>query len=244
MKNDIHPKYNIITATWACGSTFEIGSTEPIVVEGNFDNQSTFPECFDCLGGWLQIGPPPPGERRRVEQFFEVAAQDLGHAAAFADAEFAIGTLEVAPGATSGDFLDGFLLGTRKALHDSGRPSVTLTIPDVSPRSLGMLIALYERAVGLYASLIGINAYHQPGVEAGKKAAASILDLQKRVLAALTERGAEGATCEELAAAAGSPDDVETAFHLLERLAANAERGVARRDGATPFDAVYSVSGH
>ncbi len=150
-------------------------------------------------------------------------------------------SLEVAPGATSGDFLDGFLLGTRQALHESGRPSLTLTIPDVSPRSLGMLIALYERAVGLYASLIGINAYHQPGVEAGKKAAAGVLDLQKRVLVALAERGADGATCEELAEAVAAADDVETVFHILERLAANPERGVSRRPGKTPFDAAYST---
>jgi len=150
-------------------------------------------------------------------------------------------SLEVEPGATSGDFLDGLLLGTRRALFESGRPSLTLTIQDVSPRSLGMLIALYERAVGLYASLVGINAYHQPGVEAGKKAAASVLDLQRKVVAALRERGAAGATCEELAVAAGAADEAETVFHLLERLAANPERGVAKRPGPTPFDAVYSV---
>jgi glucose-6-phosphate isomerase len=152
-------------------------------------------------------------------------------------------SLEVAPGATSGDFLDGFLLGTRQALHESGRPSLTLTLPDVSARSLGMLIALYERAVGLYASLIGINPYHQPGVEAGKKAAVGVLDLQKRVLAALAERREDGATCEELAEAAAAADDVETVFHILERLAANPERGVTRRPGKTAFDAVYSLAG-
>jgi glucose-6-phosphate isomerase len=150
--------------------------------------------------------------------------------------------VEVEPGATSGDFLDGFLLGTRRALFESGRPSLTLTIPDVSPRSLGMLIALYERAVGLYASLVGINAYHQPGVEAGKKAAASVLDLQRRVVAALRERGIAGGTCEELAAAAGAPDETETVFHVLERLAANPGRGVSRRPAATPFGAVYALS--
>jgi glucose-6-phosphate isomerase len=151
------------------------------------------------------------------------------------------GSLEVEPGATSGDFLDGLHLGTRRALHESGRPSLTLTIRELDPRSLGMLIALYERAVGLYASLIGINAYHQPGVEAGKKAAALVLELQRRVVAALAERGAAGATCEELAAAAGAPDEVETVFHLLERLVANPERGVTKRPGATPFDAIYGV---
>jgi glucose-6-phosphate isomerase len=150
-------------------------------------------------------------------------------------------SLEVDPGATSGDFLDGLLLGTRRALVESGRLSITLTVPDVSPRSLGMLIALYERAVGLYASLIGINAYHQPGVEAGKKAATSVLELQRKVVAALRERGAAGGTCEELAAAVAAEDEAETVFHVLERLAANPDRGVAKRPGPTPFDAVYSI---
>jgi len=150
-------------------------------------------------------------------------------------------SLEVEPGATSGDFLDGLLLGTRRALFESGRPSITLTVRDVSPRSLGLLIALYERSVGLYASLVGINAYHQPGVEAGKRAAAAVLDLQRCALAALRERGAAGATCEEVAAAAGAADEVETVFHVLERLAANPDRGVGKRVGPTPFDAVYSI---
>jgi len=148
---------------------------------------------------------------------------------------------EVEPGATSGDFLDGLQLGTRRALHESGRPSLTLTIRELDPRSLGMLIALYERAVGLYASLVGINAYHQPGVEAGKKAAGFVLELQRKVIATLASRGAAGATCEEIAALAGAPDEVETVFHLLERLVANPERGVTKRPGATPFDAVYGV---
>lgn len=48
-----------------------------------------------------------------------------------------------------------------------------------------MLIALFERAVSFYASLVNINAYHQPGVEAGKKAAGSFLALLGRVRGAL-----------------------------------------------------------
>lgn len=149
--------------------------------------------------------------------------------------------IEVSPGATSGDVLDGLYLGTRRALFESGRPSLTLEIPDVSPRSLGMLIALYERAVGLYASLVGINAYHQPGVEAGKKAAASVLELQAAVLSAMKDKGAQGATCEELADSAGAADEVETVFHILERLSASPARGVVRRAGTTPFDATYAL---
>ena len=97
---------------------------------------------------------------------------------------------------------------TRQALYDNGRPSLTITIPDVSPRTVGMLIALYERAVGLYATLVNVNAYHQPGVEAGKKAAAAVLDLQRTLLTVLRQRGEDGATCEELADMAGEGERV------------------------------------
>jgi len=135
--------------------------------------------------------------------------------------------IDVEDGVTSGDYLHGLLLGTRRALAENGRPSLTITIDDVSPKSVGALLALFERAVGLYASLIGVNAYHQPGVEAGKKAAAAVLDLQREILRVLATRP-QGATAEQIAVAAGVPDDVETVHHVLEHLAANPARGVFR----------------
>lgn len=55
------------------------------------------------------------------------------------------------------------LQGTRSALYANGRESITVTVEEVTPRSVGALIALYERAVGIYASLVNVNAYHQPG---------------------------------------------------------------------------------
>jgi glucose-6-phosphate isomerase len=125
--------------------------------------------------------------------------------------------MEVEPGATAGDFLHGLLLGTRAALFENGRQSMTITVPRADARILGALIALFERAVGLYASLIGVNAYHQPGVEAGKKAAASVLELQAKVIAALTDKPQ---TADQIAAACGT-DQVESVFLLLEHLAAN-----------------------
>ena len=94
--------------------------------------------------------------------------------------------VEVEPGITAGDYLHGFLLGTREALSGNDRDSMTLTVRRVDARTVGALIALFERAVGFYASLVGINAYHQPGVEAGKKAASTVLELQRKVAAALS----------------------------------------------------------
>jgi glucose-6-phosphate isomerase len=124
---------------------------------------------------------------------------------------------EVEEGVSSGDYLQGFLRGTRAALYESGRESITIAIPEVNAFQVGALIALYERAVGFYASLVNINAYHQPGVEAGKKAATRVLQLQKRVEETLS--AGAGKSAEEIAQALeADPEDV---FHILRHLAAN-----------------------
>jgi glucose-6-phosphate isomerase len=145
-------------------------------------------------------------------------------------------------GITSGDYLLGFLLGTRRALYDNDRESITLTIDAMSPRSLGVLIALYERAVGFYAAMVGINAYHQPGVEAGKKAANAVIVLQKRVVQHLRESG-KAWTVDEIASALGVSEEAETIFKILEHLAANPDRGVKKHPGDQPFDGRYEVVG-
>lgn len=148
--------------------------------------------------------------------------------------------VEVKPGIYSGDYLYGFLRGTRKALSEAGRASLVLTLDVLNARSLGGVVALYERAVGLYASLIDVNAYHQPGVEAGKKAAEEILALQLRVLQALNEaEGPIGLT--DLAARVNARDSVEEVYCLVRRLAANGRISLAE---ATTTDGglVASVS--
>jgi len=125
--------------------------------------------------------------------------------------------LEVENGITSGDYLHGFLRGTRSALYESGRESITVSILEVNAFNVGALIALYERAVGFYGSLVNINAYHQPGVEAGKKAATKLLQLQKQAREKLTV-GA-GKTAEEIARSIDA--DPEDVFHALRHLASN-----------------------
>ncbi|MHC4766014.1 MAG: glucose-6-phosphate isomerase [Planctomycetota bacterium] len=146
-------------------------------------------------------------------------------------------SVEVRPGITAGDYLRGFLQGTRQALYDNDRESITITIGSVSPTHVGALIALYERAVGLYAELIDVNAYHQPGVEAGKKAAAAVLDLQVKAVAHV-ESAREPQTAEQVAEAVGLPHEVETVFKVLQHLAANG-RGIAMQPGDTPRDAMF-----
>jgi len=126
------------------------------------------------------------------------------------------GRFEVEEGVTSGDYLQGFLRGTRSALYESGRESITITIPKVNAFYVGTLIALYERAVGFYASLVNINAYHQPGVEAGKKAATRILELQARV-----KKVPDYATKSPEEIGNELDADPEDVFHILRHLEGN-----------------------
>lgn len=141
---------------------------------------------------------------------------------------------EVNEGATSGDYLQGFLRGTRTALYQSGRHSITISIDEVTPRSVGALIALFERAVSFYGSLVNINPYNQPGVEAGKEAAASFLDLLDDVRDALDRRPQNA---ERIASVLHA--DPEEVFHCLTHLAANDQAILDQ--GATPRDDSFRI---
>jgi glucose-6-phosphate isomerase len=146
--------------------------------------------------------------------------------------------LEVEKGVTSGDYLTGFYLGTRTALYEKRRESISVTIPEVNEYYVGMLISLFERSVGLYATLVGINAYHQPGVEAGKKAAAEVLHIQSKVETQLSAAGSPLAV-EAIATAIGEPASTETIFKVLRHLAANGR--VTVNAGGSIFEDTYSI---
>ncbi len=143
-------------------------------------------------------------------------------------------SIEVDPGNTSQDYLQGFLRGTRSALYDSGRTSVTLSIFEVTPFTLGMLIALFERTVSFFASLVNINAYHQPGVEAGKTAAASFLDLLGNVRGRLVS---EAKNADQVAFECDA--DPEAVYHCLVHLANNGEAQMSM--GKTPADDLFQL---
>ncbi|MFN6134515.1 MAG: glucose-6-phosphate isomerase, partial [Synechococcaceae cyanobacterium] len=134
-------------------------------------------------------------------------------------------------GENPGDFLEGFLQGTRSALSEGGRQNLTITLRRFDARSLGALIALFERAVGLYGELINVNAYHQPGVEAGKKAAAAVLEVQQH-LDDLMADGQQRAL--EQIAADLKLESPEPVFWILRHLNANPRGYVVEGDWSVP----------
>jgi glucose-6-phosphate isomerase len=65
--------------------------------------------------------------------------------------------------------------GTRIALAEAGRPSVTWELPALTPDALGQLLLAFMLQTAHQGALYGIDAYDQPGVEAGKVAAFALI---------------------------------------------------------------------
>lgn len=126
-----------------------------------------------------------------------------------------------------GDYLHGFETGLATALRNRGRQLIQIRIDAVTPYNLGMLIALFERAVAFYAELIHINAFHQPGVQAYKLAANAIIKLnqtlQAQIPAILPFEGTPAQLLEKLQLSGPSSDDVEG---ILAKFALNPDRAL------------------
>ncbi|MDR3274302.1 MAG: glucose-6-phosphate isomerase [Puniceicoccales bacterium] len=130
-------------------------------------------------------------------------------------------SMEVEEDIASGNYWHGFSIGTEQALSANGRQILVISLRRFNAFSLGMLIALYERAVGFYASFVNINAYHQPGVEAGKKAAANVLIVQKSILGVLGKNRNKPLHLNGICDKLGSEVDKKLAFKILERMSHN-----------------------
>ncbi len=139
--------------------------------------------------------------------------------------------LPISDSIAMGDYLHGFLAGLTAALLKKHRQVITVKLPKLDVFALGQLIALYERAVAIYAEFIDINAFHQPGVQAYKLAAKGVLALREKLFAALAAAPAVRSSAEDITAAAGlDASEAVTVGDLLDKAALN---GAAERE----FDA-------
>ena len=136
-------------------------------------------------------------------------------------------SIQVDKNTSTGDYLQGFYLGTRKALYESGRESITISVAQVDECTVGRLIALFERAVGYYASYVNINAYHQPGVEAGKIAAGEILELKHEITSGLSQVK-QALTAPQIAKKIGRQNQTEDVFKLLMYMSQNIDSGISK----------------
>lgn len=81
-----------------------------------------------------------------------------------------------------------FVKGTEDALLQNGRPFMTSTFEQCDMFNIGMMVALEERIVTFIAAFRNINAYDQPGVQDGKKAATSMNNVSLKIEKYITEK--------------------------------------------------------
>ena len=72
-------------------------------------------------------------------------------------------------GHTMAELLNVECDATRRALTEAGRPNSTIKLGAVNEENLGYLLQALEVQTAISGTLYGVNAFDQPGVEAGKE---------------------------------------------------------------------------
>ena len=86
----------------------------------------------------------------------------------------------------------------RHRVFPGNRPSTTLLMPQLTPRRLGQIVALYEHRVFVEGVILGINSFDQWGVELGKELANALLPVLETGEGAETKDGSTRALVEYL----------------------------------------------
>ena len=107
------------------------------------------------------------GPQDKVIEIIEVEEhpRDLSIPQAYEDLE-GVGYLG---GHTMAELLNVECDATRKALTEAGRPNSTIRIGAIDEEHLGYLFQALEIQTAIAGSVYGVNAFDQPGVEAGKQ---------------------------------------------------------------------------
>jgi glucose-6-phosphate isomerase len=124
-------------------------------------------------------------------------------------------------GMTMGDYLHNFMQGLSNAISGKRRSVLSITVDALDAETMGMLIALYERAVAFYAELINVNAFHQPGVQAYKLASLAVDDVAARLKAFIPANGGFSGDAAAFAKEIGKSRMVTEVEGLLLKFEAN-----------------------
>ena len=90
--------------------------------------------------------------------------------------------------------------------------------------------------------MIGINAYHQPGVEAGKKAAGEVIALQTQLIDVLRAHAGQPFKVEEIAQHLGSAPDLKPSSRSANIVVQSRSQG-GKVAGEMPFQSTYAWQG-
>jgi glucose-6-phosphate isomerase len=139
----------------AVGATDQHSQVQ-LFMEGPYDKVITF-MTVDHLG----VDVPIPSRAEPSASSGQAPSTGSGHVLP--------PDLEYLPGHTLGELLRAEYEATSAALAQMGRMSCTLSLPDLTPATLGEAIMFYQLATGYAGVWYGIDPFDQPGVELGKR---------------------------------------------------------------------------
>lgn len=142
------------------GETINVGPT-PVKAVGATDQHSQ-----------LQLFQEGPYDK--VVTFIEVAESD--HALTITDVPPEFASLGYLAGHQLHDILLAELKGTRESLAEANRPTMTVTLPSVTPASLAQLLTFFMVQTAIAGHLLGIDPFNQPGVEGSKRITKALLN--------------------------------------------------------------------
>ena len=143
------------TPVGAVGATDQHSQVQ-LFMEGPFDKVITFVTVGD-----LGVDVPIPSRPD--------PSTSSGQAPSASSGQVLPPDLEYLPGHTLGELLRVEYEATSAALAQMGRMSCTLSLPDLTPATIGEAIMFYQLATGYAGAWYGIDPFDQPGVELGKR---------------------------------------------------------------------------
>ena len=145
---------------------------------------------YNLKGEVVHIGPTPvralgtTDQHSQVQLYVEgppdkfftfIAVEDYGSDFVFPEYYPDLSAMGYLGGRRMSELIKAEQVATAYALAKAGRPSVTITLPKVDAYHLGELLYMLEMQTAYAGELFGVNAYDQPGVEAGKHAAYALM---------------------------------------------------------------------
>ena len=115
------------------------------------------------------------GPHDKVVTLVRVAQPRADVAMAVPEGYRAHGEIAYLDGHTMGELIEAERRATAAALRRAGRPTASIELPRLDARAVGELLMLLELGTAYAGGLYGVNAFDQPGVEAGKRYAQGLL---------------------------------------------------------------------
>jgi glucose-6-phosphate isomerase len=115
------------------------------------------------------------GPHDKVVTFVRVARPRADVSMSVPEAYRAHAEIAYLDGHTMGELIEAERRASEAALRKAGRPTLSIELPRLDARAMGELLMMLELATAYAGGLYGVNAFDQPGVEAGKRYAQGLL---------------------------------------------------------------------